>query len=101
MEWGEQAHETAMRELKEETGIEAIVGPLIGVQSQWFTPNETMNGKSGHALRLVFEASNAVGELKRDFSDDDTTADAGWFALEEVRQLKRISLVDFAIALLP
>ena len=100
MEWGEQAHETALRELLEETGLEATLGPLIGVKSEWFDAGKTVRGRPGHALRLVFEVTNATGELKQDFSDDDTTSDAAWFTLAEVHQLKRLSLVDFAIALL-
>lgn len=36
MEWGEQAAETAARELTEETGLSAEIGLLMGVQSEWF-----------------------------------------------------------------
>ncbi|MEM6499378.1 MAG: NUDIX hydrolase, partial [Pseudomonadota bacterium] len=46
MEWGEQAHETAARELKEETGLDAEIGPLLGVQSQWFEASSTPSRKS-------------------------------------------------------
>ncbi|MEM9356894.1 MAG: NUDIX domain-containing protein [Pseudomonadota bacterium] len=100
MEWGEQAHETAARELKEETGLDAEIGPLLGVQSQWFEASSTPSRKSGHAIRLIFRGTNAFGELKRDFSDDDTTIDAAWFDMNELHKLKRVSVVDFAIALI-
>ena len=40
MEWGEQPSDTALRELKEETGLSADIGRLKGVQSEWFTKNE-------------------------------------------------------------
>lgn len=100
MEWGEQAYETAVRELKEETGLDAAIGPLLGVQSEWFEASASTSGQPGHALRLIFEGRNCVGTLKRDFSDDDTTAAVAWFTIEEVNQLKRVPVVDFAIFLL-
>ncbi len=99
MEWGEQAHETAKRELKEETGLEAEIGPLLGAQSEWFSESSIRGGKPGHALRLIFQGTNVVGELKRDFSGDATTADAAWFTLKEVNELTRVSVVDFAVRL--
>lgn len=100
MEWGEQAHETALRELREETGLEAEIGHLLGTQSEWIEASSSALGEPGHALRLVFEGANPIGDLKRDFSDDDTTVAAGWFSLNELYQLKRVSVVDFSITLI-
>ncbi|WP_221931165.1 NUDIX hydrolase [Aliiroseovarius halocynthiae] len=37
MEWGEQAHQTAARELREETGLEAEIGSLLGSSPSGFT----------------------------------------------------------------
>jgi len=44
MEWGEQAHETALRELGEETGLSADIGPLLGAQSEWFDEQTSERG---------------------------------------------------------
>ncbi|GFE64532.1 NUDIX hydrolase [Litoreibacter roseus] len=100
MKWGEQAHETAMRELKEETGLDADIGPLLGAQSEWFEAGASEFGQPGLALRLIFEARNCSGDLKRDFSDDDTTVDAAWFLPEDVQHLNRVEVVDFGIGLM-
>lgn len=100
MEWGEQAHDTAIRELKEETGLEATIGPLLGAQSEWFKASATELGQPGHALRLIFEARNCTGTLKRDFSDDDTTVDAAWFTKEEIQHLNKVEVVDFGLSLI-
>ena len=35
MEWGEQAIDTVTRELFDETGLSADIGPLIGTTSEW------------------------------------------------------------------
>lgn len=100
MEWGEQAHETARRELDEETGLCADVGPLLGVQSEWFDEKTSERGQRGLALRLIFQAQNCVGELKTDFTDDDTTIGAAWFSLDAVQKLHRVEVVDFGLSLI-
>lgn len=99
MEWAEQAHETALRELEEETGLIAEIGSLLGAQAEWFDELTSDFGQRGLALRLIFEAKNCVGELKTDFSDDDTTAGAAWFSIEEVQKLNRVEVVDFGLGL--
>ncbi|MBY5934576.1 NUDIX domain-containing protein [Tateyamaria omphalii] len=100
MEWGEAAHETALRELKEETGLCADIGALLGAQSEWFDEGATERGQRGLAIRLIFEAQNCSGELKTDFSDDDTTVGAAWFTVGEVQHLNRVEVVDFGLSLI-
>ncbi len=97
MKWGEQAHETALRELREETGLSAEIGRLLGVQSEWFDGADENQAQPSHALRLVFEAHSCSGDLRRHFDDKDTTSAAAWFTMEEVSQLERVEVVNFGI----
>ncbi len=100
MEWGEQPVDTAIRELDEETGLVARLGAIVGVFSQWFEPHEAWSGNPGHVLGVVYEASDLQGELRTSFDSGDTTDAAAWFSLDEVRELPRVSLVDFVLDLL-
>ena len=97
MEWGEHPVETATRELEEETGLAADIGPLLTVFSRWFEPQETRTGEPGHVLGLVYEGTNVRGELRTEFSD--TTDAAAWLTLDEARALRRVSLVDVCLDL--
>ncbi len=98
MEWAEEAHETALRALKEETGLYADIGPLLGAQSKWFDERTSDAGQRPLALRLIFGVRNCVGELNGDFRDDDTTVGAAWFTIEDVQQLNRVEVVDFGLS---
>lgn len=97
MEWAETAEQTALRELEEETGLTARLGPVIGVFSRWFTADESARGEAGHVIGVVYEATVSGGELRTRF-DDGTTDAAAWFSLEDARSLHFVELVDFVLA---
>jgi 8-oxo-dGTP pyrophosphatase MutT (NUDIX family) len=101
MEWGEESLETAEREMEEETGLRAEIGRVAGVFSRWFAPDEAVSGNAGHVIGIVYEAVNARGVLRTDFSGDadNTTDAAGWFTLEEARALPQVGLVTYCLEL--
>lgn len=99
MDVGETPEETAIRELHEETGLTATMGPIIGVFSAWYTPEESWRSKSGHSIGPIYLAENLSGELREEFAEDSTDAVA-WFTLDEVKSLPRVELVDFVLGLL-
>lgn len=63
MEWGEAPEVTALRELEEETGLTATLGPVLGIFSRWYTAEESALGGTGHSVGVVYEATAATGEL--------------------------------------
>ncbi len=99
MKWGESPADTVRRELWEETGLDGVVGSVLGVFSHWFTADESVRGESGHVLGLLYEIGQLSGDLRTEWAADTTDA-AEWFALAEIQSLPRVPLVDFVINLL-
>lgn len=99
MDWGESAEAAAHRELAEETGLTATLGPVLGVFSRWFTKEESPAAQTGHVVGIVFEAVDVQGDLRTTFEPGTTDA-VQWFDLSEVADLPRVELVDFVIDLL-
>ena len=100
MDVGETPEQTAVRELHEETGLTATMGPILGMFSSWFTAEESWRNKPGHSIAPVYLAQNLSGELREHFEEEGSTDAAQWFTLEEIRSLPRVELVDFVLDLL-
>lgn len=98
MQWGESAAETAQRELLEETGLSATIGPVAWVFSRWFTARESARGESGHLACIIFHASGVSGTLRESW-DEPTTDGVKWVSVEEARTSPHVELVDFVLEL--
>jgi 8-oxo-dGTP diphosphatase len=99
IEWGESAEAAAHRELVEETGLTATLGPVIGVFSRWFSDQESAVGVAGHLVGIVFAAVDVQGELRATF-DAGTTDAVRWVDRAEIAKLPHVELVDFVVDLL-
>lgn len=77
MEMGETYHEAAIREVKEETGLDISIDYLIGIyhNKDW----QWASGDEAHVICAVFKAHIVSGELQKDleslelkfFSEDE------------------------------
>lgn len=102
VEAGEDPYDAAIREIHEETGYEASIDQMLGVDSIVVNArNRRRAGKPGEAplqnVRIVYLASITGGELRSEVGG--TTDEAKWFDLSEVKTLQTVSLVRVAMRL--
>ncbi len=82
MELGESAAEAAIREVREETGLDVRIDSLLGVYSKYF--HRYPNGDQAQPIAIAFTGSIIGGEL---FVDGKETFDLRFFELNEVPKL--------------
>ncbi|OTW85492.1 NUDIX hydrolase [Bacillus toyonensis] len=82
MEIGESAAETAIREIKEETGYDVEIHELIGVYTKYFQTYP--NGDKAQTIVMCFSCSIVGGNKK---IDGDETLDLKFFPLDKMPPL--------------
>lgn len=102
VEPGEDPYDAAIREIREETGYEAAIDTLLGVDSIIVNANNRRRkGRPAETplqnVRIVYQAHITGGDLRAEI--DGTTDEARWFDLREVKQLRTVSLVGVALRL--
>ncbi len=81
---GEPPARAVAREVREETGLTAAVGALLGVHDEHFTGTAPSGREEDyHGVHLVFDATVSAGE-PRVADPDGTTDDVRWVPLTEV-----------------
>lgn len=96
----ETTEQAAVREVREETGYEAELRTLLGVDSLFLEPAERIVPGAGplHALRVVYLARIVGGSLTHEA--DGSSDEARWVPLDAVGELPTLSLVPTAIDML-
>lgn len=82
MEIGESAEETAIREIKEETGYTVEIDGLIGVYTKYFQTYP--NGDQAQTIVIFFKCSIIGGSKK---IDGEETLDLKFFSLDQMPTL--------------
>lgn len=87
------------REIHEETGYDAEVGAMLGIDVGHWPSEVRLDGgeRDFQSLRLVYEATVTGGELRHEVNG--STTHAAWIALDKVAELNRVSLVDAGLRL--
>lgn len=98
VEGAEHPVETARREIFEETGYDADIERLLGIDTILIPAARRHHGDQPlYGLRVVYRASVVGGELRREVGG--SSDDARWFPVDEVPALHRVSLVDIGMRL--
>lgn len=79
IEIGESVEEAAIREVKEETGLDIKIDDLVGVYSKYFTEYE--NGDKAQCITYLFKGSIVGGAL---YIDRYETFDLKFFAKDKL-----------------
>ena len=94
LEPGEDPRDAVVREVLEETGLEARVGKLIGVDSRVMVREDVPEGTDPelHTIRIVYRATVKDGPLRNEIGG--SSDEARWVALRDVKSLRTLSLVQ-------
>lgn len=93
MEFGEHPDETAVRETREETGLEVKLDELAMVDSQTFTFEDL----EMHAIMFIYRAHVTGGNLAYEL--DGSTDICQWFTRDEAEELPLVELAQLGVRL--
>jgi ADP-ribose pyrophosphatase YjhB (NUDIX family) len=97
VEQGEDPIDAVIREVAEETGCDAVVERLLGVDSRVIPAAQARLGIEHQNVGIYYQVRITGGELRPE--PDGVTAESVWTPLPDVAGLRRSSLVDVGIAL--
>lgn len=99
IEPGEDPVDAAVREIREETGYEASIERLLGIDSVVISPRDRLASSTValHALRIIYTATITGGKLIHEL--DGSTDEARWVDLEQVPDLDTVGLVGAGLRL--
>lgn len=94
---GEDPRDAVVREVLEETGLEARVGKLIGVDSRVMVREEVPEGTDPelHTIRIIYRATVKDGPLRNEVGG--SSDEARWVSIRDIKGLRTLSLVQAAM----
>jgi 8-oxo-dGTP diphosphatase len=97
VEHGEDPFDTVVREVAEETGCDAMVERLLGVDSRLIPAHEAVNGSEHQNIGIFYQVRITGGHLRPEPNGD--VIESTWAVVADVSRLRRSSLVDIGLAL--
>jgi ADP-ribose pyrophosphatase YjhB (NUDIX family) len=96
LEPGEQPEDGALREVLEETGVEAKIERLVSIEA--WPPAVCPNGDKVQCLAITYLCRAVGGEAR---VNDDESTEVGWFALDDLPALSAAHTRCLTTALSP
>ncbi|MFJ4839838.1 NUDIX hydrolase [Streptomyces sp. NPDC088746] len=97
VEHAEDPFDTVIREVAEETGCDAVVERLLGVDSRVIPAADTHAGVVHQNVGVFYQVRITGGSLRPEPNGE--IAESVWTPLPEAAHLRRSSLVDIGLAL--
>ncbi|GAA1826511.1 NUDIX hydrolase [Agromyces salentinus] len=98
IEGSEHPAEAVIREIFEETGHEASVDRLLGIDTMIVPAAKRLTGSAPlYAMRVIYRAHVTGGGLRNEVGG--SSDEARWVPLDEVDGLHRVSLLDIGLRL--
>jgi ADP-ribose pyrophosphatase YjhB (NUDIX family) len=97
VEPAEDPFDAVIREVAEETGLDAVVERLLGVDSRVIPAAEARLGLEHQNVGIFYRVRITGGTLRPEPNGE--TAESVWTRIPEVAHLRRSSLVDVGLAL--
>lgn len=98
IQFGEAPADAVRRELEEETGFTGEIERLLSVDSWTRGPMPEQGWGAFHGIQIIYAMRITGGALRHEV--DESTDMAAWVALDEIRQLPLVPLLDQTVALL-
>ena len=97
VEHAEDPFDAVIREVAEETGCDAVVERLLGVDSRVIPAAEAWSGRKHQNVGIFYQVRITAGVLRPEPNGE--TAGSVWTPIPDVVHLRRSSLVDVGLAL--
>jgi ADP-ribose pyrophosphatase YjhB (NUDIX family) len=97
LRFGEDPQRAAIREVREETGLDVALGELLGVRSAVLEPGETLTGHRIQAIGILYRATLKGGQLRDETNGSSDLA--RWIPLDEASSLPLTSSARWAMSL--
>ncbi|MEV2242453.1 NUDIX domain-containing protein [Micromonospora sp. NPDC049891] len=97
VEHAEDPFDAVIREVAEETGCDAVVERLLGVDSRVIPAAEAWSGQVHQNVGIFYQVRITAGVLRPEPNGE--VAESVWTPIPDVVHLRRSSLVDVGLAL--